>query len=105
MKYALPETVIHAQILKTKYSVDIILKNIGISLKTDDEEYSIFNEGVRGSNAHELDVDGKGQGLHISRLYAEVNDGEITLSIKKLDERKSEYTFIVSFPKTKIEKI
>lgn len=95
VKYAVSKTSIGAQISITDYSLEFRLSNYAEAIE-DYEEYSIFNENVRGSNAKEKI--GQGQGLYLARLFCEIWGGELALEI----DRHSNYplfTFLISFPK------
>jgi signal transduction histidine kinase len=95
VKYAVPETSIAAKTTISEYSVEFRLSNFSKPIG-DYEEYSIFNENVRGSNSENMP--GQGQGLFLARLYCEIYGGELTLQI----ERKTPhplFTFVVSLPK------
>ena len=95
VKYAIPETSIDAKVSVTDYSLEFKLSNFAESIE-EYEEYSIFNENVRGSNS--VDKNGQGQGLYLARLYCELYEGELALEI----DRSGDYplfTFLVSFPK------
>ncbi|MCX6579927.1 MAG: GAF domain-containing protein [Candidatus Aminicenantes bacterium] len=95
IKYAIPKTSIDAKVSMTDFSIEFRLSNYAEIIE-DYEEYSIFNENVRGSNAK--DKNGQGQGLYLARLFCEIWGGELALEI----DRKGNYplfTFLISFPK------
>jgi signal transduction histidine kinase len=95
IKYAIPNTSIDAKVSLTDFSIEFRLSNYAEAIE-DYEEFSIFNEDVRGSNAK--DKPGQGQGLYLARLFCEIWGGELALEI----DRQGNYplfTFLISFPK------
>ncbi len=97
VKYALPNTGIEAVVEITDYSVELRLSNRAECFKEEGEEYSIFNEGYRGTNAE--NIEGQGMGLHHARLYCELADGELSVEVSEKKERHCLFTFIVSLPR------
>ncbi|ABW68950.1 GAF domain-containing sensor histidine kinase [Desulfosudis oleivorans] len=97
VKYARQKSLIGLKVFVNKYTIEFHLSNIAKSLSSVEEEYSIFNDGVRGANAE--NIDGKGKGLGIARHYAEQYYGELTVDIRPEEDGYSAFTFILSFPK------
>lgn len=66
---------------KTKY--EIVVKNIGMPFKSQDEVDKIFEYGVRGSNNEK---EGSGLGLYLTRQIALGHGGNVACEMLKLSE-------------------
>lgn len=97
VKYALPKTSIDAAVKITKCSVEFRLSNMAECLKEEGENFSIFNEGYRGTNT--TNIKGDGLGLTHARLYCELADGEVSVDISEKRGGHCLFTFIVSLPR------
>lgn len=79
-------------------SVEIHISNIAECLQ-EDEEYSIFLEGYRGSNVGSR-KSGRGRGLYLVKYFAQRLGGEIDISIEHMEEGKCRFDFIVVLPRS-----
>lgn len=99
VKYAIPGTYINAKVSISDYSLEFRLSNFAEPIEAY-EEYSIFNENVRGSNA--VDKSGQGQGLYLAKLYCEIYEGELALEIDRKGTHPL-FTFLMAFPKKNLK--
>lgn len=98
-KYAIPKSQIIAETRTTEFSFIFSLSNEAKCLEESSEQYTIFNELIRGTNTDNLE--GEGLGLFIARSYCELYGGELNLSsMEPLNKGICIFTFELIFPRT-----
>lgn len=85
IKYAIPGTQVSldCRLNQEKNRYEIIVENLGMPLKYEDEKDKIFEFGKRGSNNKK---EGSGLGLFLTRQIAKAHGGDVCCKIEKLSE-------------------
>lgn len=100
IKYNKEHGKIFIDVNENEKQVFVKIKDTGVGIP-ENEIDKIFNKYYRSSITKEMSVDGSGLGLAIANDIVKEYNGQI-----KVDSKIGEYTeFIVSFPKSRIEKI
>ena len=76
--------------------VNISIKNRSFHI-SEEEIGLLFNKGFRAKNVG--NTEGLGNGLYIAKQLAITLNGEIGLSVNKINNKVSEFTFLVTLPK------
>jgi len=97
IKYSYGNTTIDVFFESKPEGYVVCIRNIGIGIPEGEDEI-IFESGVRGSNASEIDARGSGQGLTISKELIEAHGGKIWFERGKTASDYKEIIFKVLFP-------
>lgn len=85
IKYALPGTTVSldCRLNRGHSRYEIIVENLGSSLKNDSEAETLFHFGKRGSNNKKA---GSGLGLFLTKQIAKAHGGDVSCEVEKLSE-------------------
>jgi len=97
-----PKGIIYIKMEHTKDFVEIIIKDTGIGLTSEEKErlFTKFGKIERKDIDAELDTEGSGLGLYISKEIIEMHDGEIII---ESEGRKKGSTFKIRLPLKPVE--
>ena len=101
VKYATHGSTIKAVVEKEEYVIKLSLSNRSPSLEPE-EKRRIFIRGFRSKYAKKQKIEGKGEGLWLTRKLCEIYNIELSYRDKPVPEGNCIHTFTLFFPKTMV---